>query len=169
MTSADLPPANGQIYAARSVIYKPQSSLPASNAVTGELVYKSSDSSYYYYNGSAWVKQGGGAPDYDSGWFAANNLTSYNVILTHNLGVFPSRIGLWFSPDNPPSSWIYPLNRLFQYETSWGWIGPNVRLSTSQVQLGFYGSGGYLAVWYDTVGGLWSLWNSGYLRVLLWK
>jgi len=60
MTSADLPSADGQIYAARSVIYKPQSSLPATDLVTGELAYNSSDSSLYLYNGSAWAAVGSG-------------------------------------------------------------------------------------------------------------
>lgn len=72
MTSADLPPANGQIYAARSVIYKPQSATPSSDAVTGELVYNSSDSSYYYYNGSAWAKLGGG-------WYVPSSIKSSAV------------------------------------------------------------------------------------------
>jgi len=59
MTSSDLPPANGQIYAARSIILKPQSSLPSSNQVTGELVYNDSDKKLYSYDGSAWAALGG--------------------------------------------------------------------------------------------------------------
>jgi hypothetical protein len=60
LDAGDLPPANGQLYAARSVIYQPQSALPASNARRGELVYNDSDNEFYYYNGSAWMPQGGG-------------------------------------------------------------------------------------------------------------
>lgn len=64
--AGDQPPANGQLYTARSVIYKPQSSLPASDAREGELVYNASDDLLYLYNGSSWVKQGGGGGCYVS-------------------------------------------------------------------------------------------------------
>ena len=53
LEAGDQPPTNGQIYTARSVIYKPQGSLPASNAREGELVYNNSDGSLYLYNGSS--------------------------------------------------------------------------------------------------------------------
>ena len=59
LSSADQPPANGQIYAARSIILKPQSSLPSSNLLTGELAY--SNSKLYSYDGSAWAAVGGSA------------------------------------------------------------------------------------------------------------
>ena len=66
LEAGDQPPADGQLYTARSVIYKPQSSLPASNAMQGEVVYNSSDNLLYLYNGSAWVKQSGGGGCYVS-------------------------------------------------------------------------------------------------------
>ena len=66
LSAADQPPANGQLYTARSVIYKPQSSLPAFDAREGELVYNNTDDSLYLYNGSSWVKQGGGGGCYVS-------------------------------------------------------------------------------------------------------
>ncbi len=59
LSSADQPPANGQLYTARSVILKPQSALPAVDAREGELVYNSADKKLYYYDGSGWVAQGG--------------------------------------------------------------------------------------------------------------
>ncbi len=59
LSSADQPPANGQLYTARSGIFKPQSSLPAFDAREGELVYNDSDNKFYYYDGSGWVAQGG--------------------------------------------------------------------------------------------------------------
>jgi hypothetical protein len=61
LNSSDLPPADGQIYAARGVILKPQSSLPADNLLTGELAYKSSDKTLYHYDGTAWAAVGGSA------------------------------------------------------------------------------------------------------------
>jgi hypothetical protein len=60
LSVGDQPPANGQIYTARSVIYKPQSSLPAFDVREGELVYSDSDNKFYYYDGASWVAQGGG-------------------------------------------------------------------------------------------------------------
>jgi hypothetical protein len=59
MTSSDQPPANGQIYTARSVIYKPQSSLPATDLLKGEVAYNNSDNKLYSYDGSAWAAVGG--------------------------------------------------------------------------------------------------------------
>ncbi|MDP2924196.1 MAG: hypothetical protein Q8O30_10840 [Candidatus Omnitrophota bacterium] len=64
LDAGDLPPANGQLYTARSVIYKPQSSLPSFDAREGELVYNDADNKFYYYDGSAWVAQGGGGGCY---------------------------------------------------------------------------------------------------------
>jgi len=59
LTAEDQPPADGQLYTARSVIYKPQSSLPAFDVREGELVYSETDKEFYYYDGSKWVKQAG--------------------------------------------------------------------------------------------------------------
>ncbi len=81
LTSADLPPANGQLYTARSVIFKPQLSLPILNVREGEMVYNNSDNKVYYYNGSAWVAQGSGTVCY----------TVYNG----NPGVCPSCPAGW--------------------------------------------------------------------------
>jgi hypothetical protein len=58
LNSSDLPSADGQIYAARSIILKPQASLPDSDELTGELVYKNSDKTLYHYDGSAWAAVG---------------------------------------------------------------------------------------------------------------
>jgi hypothetical protein len=60
LDSGDQPPANGQLYTARSVIFKPQSSLPAFDAREDELVYSDTDNKFYHYDGSSWVAQGGG-------------------------------------------------------------------------------------------------------------
>lgn len=64
VNSSDLPAANGQLSVARGVIYKPQSSLPTSNLTTGEMVYSSSDSKFYVYNGTAWAAAGSGGGCY---------------------------------------------------------------------------------------------------------
>lgn len=59
LTTDDLPPANGQLYAARSVIYNPQAVLPALDVREGELVY-SGGALYVYNNEGEWSKLGGG-------------------------------------------------------------------------------------------------------------
>lgn len=64
LNAGDQPPEKGQLYTARSVIYKPQGSLPAFNARKGELVYNDSDNALYLYTGASWVKQGGGGGCY---------------------------------------------------------------------------------------------------------
>jgi len=59
----DLPPENGQIYTARSVIFKPQNDLAAiktlPNPQLGELTYAASEDKWYYYNDN-WVPLTGG-------------------------------------------------------------------------------------------------------------
>jgi len=60
MTSSDQPPANGQIYTARSIILKPQSSLPGTDLIKGEVAYNNADNKLYSYDGSAWAAVGGG-------------------------------------------------------------------------------------------------------------
>ncbi len=63
----DIPPADGQLYVARSVIYKPQTTSPNSSGVwaamtsskTGEMAY-ASDGNMYNYTGSMWVALGNG-------------------------------------------------------------------------------------------------------------
>lgn len=52
LDSPDQPSANGQVYVARGVIYKPQTSLPDSDNVEGEVVYYDSDSQLYVYKGA---------------------------------------------------------------------------------------------------------------------
>ena len=61
LDGADQPDADGQLYTARSIIYKPQSFLPISDAKEGELVYNDSDASLYLnVGGGGWVKQEAG-------------------------------------------------------------------------------------------------------------
>ena len=75
LDAGDQPPANGQIYTARSVIYKPQSGTPGFDAREGELIYNNTDDSLYLYNGSTWVKQSGGGGCYVS--YSGSCLTGF--------------------------------------------------------------------------------------------
>lgn len=56
--AGDQPPVNGQLYAARSVIFKPQAAPPAFNAIRGELVFNGVDNLFYVFDGSVWVPLG---------------------------------------------------------------------------------------------------------------
>jgi len=75
LTSADLPSANGQLYVARSVIFKPHTNFAAIQTLTnpriGELVYAAAEDKWYYYNG-AWVPQAGeeGIQFVGVGWYS---------------------------------------------------------------------------------------------------
>lgn len=60
LNANDQPGADGQIYAARSVILAPQSSLPADDIKEGEIVYNDADNTFYGYNGAGWQRMGGG-------------------------------------------------------------------------------------------------------------
>ena len=115
----------------------------------------------------------GANPDYDSGWYADNTTSGHTTTLTHNLGVVPRRIEIFFSPDNPPSNWVYPVsvygmsvnkavNAGYGYRTPSG-----VRMSTSQVAYNTY-TDTWLYCFYDQNVG-WSTWASGFYKVLLWK
>lgn len=79
MTSADLPPANGQIYTARSIILKPQPSLPSTNLVAGEVVYNDSDKKLYSYDGSAWAAVGGSAGSSGVTMMSARSTSTYTL------------------------------------------------------------------------------------------
>lgn len=66
LNDADQPPADGQVYAARGVIFKPQGSLPAFDAMPGEVVYHQPDNKFYFFDGntSVWASLGSGGSCY---------------------------------------------------------------------------------------------------------
>lgn len=61
LSEANLPPENGQLYVAKSVIYKPQDKSPTTwvPGIAGELAFSKDEGTFYYYNGSDWVAQSG--------------------------------------------------------------------------------------------------------------
>lgn len=115
---------------------------------------------------------GGLAPDYDSGWYAENANSFHATTLTHNLGVIPSRIQFWFSPNNPPSNYVYPVNSygmsVNQGETAGeGYSNPEgIMVNSTTLQYYIY-NGLYLYSYLDFSG--WEAWASGYYRVEMWK
>jgi hypothetical protein len=109
---------------------------------------------------------GGLKADYDSGWFLKNDSERETWTGEHNLGVYPSRLQIWFSPDNPPSGWIYPVYK-FSYNGTYGWHSPEIRFNTTKVELKT--GAGILYLWLNHVTSVWEVFNSGYFRILLWK
>lgn len=65
-TAGDLPKQNGQIAAAKSVIFKPQDKEIEKWAAgeRGELAFSSVEGEFYYYNGDDWVAQSGNGGGY---------------------------------------------------------------------------------------------------------
>ncbi|MFH0985773.1 MAG: hypothetical protein V1882_09620 [Candidatus Omnitrophota bacterium] len=116
---------------------------------------------------------GGLKPDYDSGWYAETNATGHVTTLTHNLGVYPTRIAIWFSTTNPPSGYIYPMG-LGQMNYPQGstltYKNPaGLAVTTTQIIVGIY-NGVYLFSCYASpVAATWYNYNTGYMRVMLWK
>lgn len=108
--------------------------------------------------------QGGLVPDFDSGWVSETNSTNHVRNLTHSLGVVPTRVVVWFRPDES-SAWWYPVE-YFQHHNVW--TGPSMRANTTTIELRFY-TGGYVASWYNPVAGAWNYWTSGQLRVYAWR
>ncbi|MDI6758775.1 MAG: hypothetical protein QMD94_03780 [Candidatus Omnitrophota bacterium] len=115
LDAADQPAANGQIYVARSVIFKPQKSLPALNAKEGELVYNDTDNKFYYYDGLSWKTFGektwseciGRCFDHnnpscpDSYTLVASNIgTGCSINYFNNPVPSPPLIGSWYVGEN---------------------------------------------------------------------
>ena len=122
---------------------------------------------------SRWASADGDAPDYDSGWYAENSNTSHKTTLTHNLGAIPTRIQIWFSPDNPPSNWVYPVSADSANYTLGPHIGYyrnpiSIRVNTTTVEYYMYNAIYMYAYTYSNTW-TWDLWTSGYYRVRLWK
>jgi hypothetical protein len=142
------------------------------DAHKGTMYYKSTDDQVYVCKGTTlgWKTVGGGSTaDYDSGWFAETN-ADHVTTLTHNLGVYPSRIAMWFSTTNPPTGYIYPMSvAQMNYPSAVGnYQNPSeIRINTTEVKLGYY-SGSYLFSSYQSSTG-WNIIASGFVRVLLWK
>ncbi|MFA4843145.1 MAG: hypothetical protein WC658_04865 [Candidatus Omnitrophota bacterium] len=143
------------------------------DAHKGTMFYKSTDDQVYVCKGATlgWQAVGGSTPDYDSGWIAETNADHIRTF-THNLNVLPTRIQIWFSPDNPPSSWISPMgvDQMNYPQVYNNYKNPSgITINTTQIILGYY-SGVYLFSRYKApLDGTWYNYSSGYVRVLLWK
>jgi len=103
-------------------------------------------------------------PDYDSGWFAENDSTHHLKTLTHNLGVLPSKVQVWFSEDNHPTGYILPVSL-----STWNQSGGIQTFRVNTVQLEYFiWAGEGLAFWNNSSSD-YKLYKTGFYRVLLWK
>ena len=62
LSDGDQPSADGQLYVARSVVFKPQAKFPKEDLKAGEMIYydngkKDGTAGFYYYDGTYWVGQ----------------------------------------------------------------------------------------------------------------
>ena len=110
-------------------------------------------------------------PGYDSGWFKVQSKTANTLKKKHNLGVIPTRYTVQFSPDSPPSQYVYDM-------TGGGWYdnkhpensaihSASVRFTKTEIAIGLW-NGGYVGRFWSPETG-WKHWKEGYYRLLLWK
>jgi hypothetical protein len=103
-------------------------------------------------------------PAYDSGWFAENDTTYHTKTLIHNLGVIPSKVQVWFSEDNPPTGYILPVEL-----STWNQSGGFQCFRVSSVQLEYFVYAGEGFAFWNTAASTYTLYKTGFCRVLLWK
>jgi len=117
------------------------------------------------------IISGGLKPDWDSGWVHETRSSIHTTEKRHNLGVYPTRCMVWFSPSNPPNGDIYPYGSCWnnsptgnndnEYQNPLGWAVNETRITW------YIWHGTNLFKHYDT--STWRRWDEGYFRVLLWK
>jgi hypothetical protein len=109
-------------------------------------------------------------PDYDSGWFDVQSNQDNTVTLTHNLGSFPARYTIQFSPTNPPEDYVYDVLAGIWYDNT---VAHNSsihrcpRFSKTEMEIPLW-HGGYLVVYWQKTNS-WLTWKTGYYRVMMWK
>ncbi|WP_321818313.1 MULTISPECIES: hypothetical protein [unclassified Paraburkholderia] len=96
---------------------------------------------------------------YDSGWKDAT-LANINLVFDHGLGVTPTHLSVFFSPDHKTS---YPL--------LWPWVAGqsgnpvSIWADADSITLSIY-AGAPLHGAYNGQTASWTYWNSGFFRVL---
>ena len=116
-------------------------------------------------------------PNYDSGWFSEQATTNHKTVLTHNLGLDsftgvmtgPSRVEMWFTQYNnvAPASPIIPMVVAGTPGISYG-SPESVRINSNTIELSFY-SGDLLARFWDGSTGVNTEYESGFMRVMIWR
>jgi hypothetical protein len=99
------------------------------------------------------------APGYDSGWVAADNQTSHNIVFTHGLYKSPTQVTVLFSPDQENS---YPLQWSWSEGSSGGPV--TIWFNDHTVQCSIWNGAPLHGAW-NGANSQWTNWNSGYFRV----
>lgn len=112
--------------------------------------------------------RGGHLPDYDSGWLAEDTNTSHTRVLTHSLGVLPSRMTILVS-SVADGSWARIASGTSPGDTNES--PESSYLSTTEVRVRFHFQDNFLLCdlygWWCPDGVATS--KTGYIRVLLWR
>lgn len=95
---------------------------------------------------------------YDSGWVQANNSTDNVLAFSHNLGVAPTNLTIWFSPDQED---CYPLTWSWQMGYSGNPV--TIKLNGNTVSLAIYSGAPLHGAWNPLT--IWTNWSTGYFRV----
>ncbi|QCP52583.1 hypothetical protein FAZ95_25840 [Trinickia violacea] len=97
--------------------------------------------------------------EYDSGWQPADNQTNHNLLFAHKLGVTPSQISIFFSPDQETS---YPLLWPWSNNTSGNPV--SIWADTKAVTMSVFNGCPLHGNWNGQTAS-WTYWSSGFFRV----
>ncbi|EDT37584.1 hypothetical protein [Burkholderia ambifaria] len=97
--------------------------------------------------------------EYDSGWNLTDNETDRNLRFTHGLGVAPSLISIFFSPDQER---LYPVIWPHYHAASGNPV--SIEVTTTAITLGIWRGIPLHGTW-DGQTSSWTFWRTGYFRV----
>ncbi|MFZ6747157.1 hypothetical protein ACO0LC_28405 [Undibacterium sp. JH2W] len=96
---------------------------------------------------------------YDSGWIAATNTTSSNLVVTHNLGNAPTSVRIMFSPDQET---VYPV--LWSWDPNNSGNPVSIWANRNTINLSIYSGTPLHGTWNGNTS-QWTHWNTGYFRI----
>jgi hypothetical protein len=96
---------------------------------------------------------------YDSGWQTADNQINHNLLFAHKLGVTPSQISVFFSPDQETS---YPL--LWSWSSASSGNPVSIWTDAKTITISLFSGAPLHGNWNGQTGS-WTNWNSGFFRV----
>jgi|GEM_PF-6715885 len=106
----------------------------------------------------------GTSADYDSGWVHdQKQQTNWSVAVNHNLGVLPSLLTLWFSPDGG----------LRAYPVQWPWSSTEsgnpvtIEITDQQIILHEHFGTHLHGTWSPATD--WKFYDEGYWRIFAWR
>jgi len=120
------------------------------------------------------IKQGVADQKYDSGWFPVQSTTGNDIFKEHNLGTFPTRYSIFFSPSiSPEPSEIWDMTGSCNYCDQHGGANTafhcgSVKFTSSTYTIPLW-SGGVVGRYYSDVNKEWQTHKTGFWKVLLWS